>query len=81
MRLRDLFLRVVTGYAFEYLTIYRYRSKDYNFIFLIYIKNEDYNDDFDWLRNQFATPSGSVNTGPSFDNTLGPGKAGQTYLI
>ncbi|KAG8199603.1 hypothetical protein JTE90_009439 [Oedothorax gibbosus] len=32
--------------------------------------------DFDWKRNQFATPSGHVRTGPTADHTFGPGKGG-----
>ncbi|KAF8768153.1 MAM and LDL-receptor class A domain-containing [Argiope bruennichi] len=32
--------------------------------------------DFDWKRNQFATPSGHVGTGPSYDHTFGEGKGG-----
>ncbi|CAL1278429.1 unnamed protein product [Larinioides sclopetarius] len=31
---------------------------------------------FDWKRNQFATPSGHAGTGPSFDHTFGEGKGG-----
>ncbi|XP_013781838.1 zonadhesin-like [Limulus polyphemus] len=37
--------------------------------------------DFDWKQHQFGTPSGHVGTGPSFDHTLGPGKAGRYMYI
>lgn len=37
--------------------------------------------DFDWKRNQFATPSGHVGTGPTFDHTFGTGKGGNSPLF
>lgn len=38
--------------------------------------SHDLNHDFDWRRQQYSTPSGMIGTGPSFDHTLGIGKAG-----
>lgn len=37
----------------------------------------DSNHDFDWRRHNFATPSGHVGTGPSYDHSLGPGLNGE----
>ncbi|XP_054257257.1 zonadhesin-like [Macrosteles quadrilineatus] len=41
----------------------------------------DQNHDFDWRRHNFATPSGHVGTGPSFDHTLGPGLNGHYMYL
>ncbi|EFA05741.1 MAM and LDL-receptor class A domain-containing protein 1 [Tribolium castaneum] len=38
--------------------------------------NHDLNHDFDWMRLNYATPSGSIGTGPSHDHTKGAGKDG-----
>lgn len=42
---------------------------------------EDNSDDFDWKRHQFATPSGHVGTGPSFDHTSVTGLDGEFLSI
>ncbi|CAG9854433.1 unnamed protein product [Phyllotreta striolata] len=41
----------------------------------------DLNHDFDWTRENFNTPSGSIGTGPSFDHTKGIGKNGYYMYI
>ena len=37
-------------------------------------------DEFDWTWQNYGTPSFHLGTGPSFDHTLGQGKAGQLLL-
>ncbi|CAH1102080.1 unnamed protein product, partial [Psylliodes chrysocephalus] len=41
----------------------------------------DLNHDFDWLRENYNTPSGSIGTGPSFDHTKGVGGDGYYMYI
>lgn len=41
----------------------------------------DSNHDFDWRRHNFATPSGHVGTGPSYDHSLGPGLNGECLMF
>ncbi|KAJ8980395.1 hypothetical protein NQ317_009389 [Molorchus minor] len=41
----------------------------------------DLNHDFDWTRQQFKTPSGSIGTGPTFDHTQGFGGNGYYMYI
>ncbi|XP_028136050.1 uncharacterized protein LOC114330834 [Diabrotica virgifera virgifera] len=41
----------------------------------------DPNHDFDWKRENYNTPSGSIGTGPSFDHTKGRGQDGYYMYI
>ncbi|XP_018561994.1 uncharacterized protein LOC108904074 isoform X2 [Anoplophora glabripennis] len=43
--------------------------------------SHDLNHDFDWRRESYKTPSGSIGTGPSFDHTKGPGRDGYYMYI
>ncbi|KAJ8917257.1 hypothetical protein NQ315_002274 [Exocentrus adspersus] len=43
--------------------------------------SHDLNHDFDWRRENYNTPSGSIGTGPSFDHTKGPGQDGYYMYI
>ncbi|PNF23103.1 hypothetical protein B7P43_G09127 [Cryptotermes secundus] len=42
---------------------------------------QDPHHNFDWSRQNFQALSGSVDTGPSFDHTLGPGRGGYYMFI
>ncbi|KAG5887302.1 hypothetical protein JTB14_006447 [Gonioctena quinquepunctata] len=41
----------------------------------------DLNHDFDWIRENYGTPSGSIGTGPTFDHTKGVGGDGYYMYI
>ncbi|KAJ8956396.1 hypothetical protein NQ318_015134 [Aromia moschata] len=43
--------------------------------------SHDLNHDFDWRRENYNTPSGSIGTGPSYDHTKGPGRDGYYMYI
>ncbi|RZB40022.1 uncharacterized protein BDFB_009419 [Asbolus verrucosus] len=43
--------------------------------------NHDLNHDFDWTRLNYATPSGSIGTGPAHDHTKGAGKDGYYMYV